>query len=111
MVRQSIEEFLGLREKEIQRRKDELRRRLRTIPGTEYLKTRMKIFKVQPWPLIIYLAHYSPQLLTKALNQYKGYDGAENVEAIKEQLREKYVIGRLFQDIEKEQKEKNKNKV
>jgi hypothetical protein len=101
-----IEEFLDLNKDEIKRRKEELRKNIRTYPGTSYLEVRLKIFKIQPWPFISYLAHYDPKLLNEAFSCYKDYDGAESVEAIKEQLREEYIMFELMQDIEKEQKKK-----
>lgn len=102
-MEKNIEDFLRLDEEEIQRRKEELLKRIPTIPGIEYLKTRAKLFDVQPWPFIIYLAHYDPDLLTTGLNLYRNYDGNENVGTIMEQLRERYIIASLHRDIIKEE--------
>lgn len=99
----SIESFLRLSEKEVEKRMDELLRKVPTFPGTEYLKTRAKKFKVQPWPFIIYLAYYDPSLLQKGLEEYKGYDGAENYHAIVEQLREYHIMWECITKLQKQE--------
>lgn len=101
-----IEELLELDEELIEIRKRDLRKTIRTIPGTEYLKNKAKIFDVQPWPFISYLAYYIPNMLDEALNYYQNYDGAENKEIILEGLREGYIICELIKEIDKEKKTK-----
>lgn len=98
----NIEKFLELTPEIIQERKQELRKTLRTTPGTSYLRTRAKIFDVQPWPFINYLAHYAPELLEEALSKYRNYDGNENSQAVLEGLREQYIIYSLLEDLERE---------
>ena len=98
-MNKSIEEFLDLSEEEIKKRKEELIRKIPTIPGIEYLRTRAKVFEVQPWPFISYLAYYNQELLYNALNQYFCYDAGENVQAIMEQLREDYIIWKVIEDM------------
>ena len=105
----TIEEFLDLDKETIQKRKEELRKRIPTIPGTEYLKSRIKVFDVQPWPFIAYLAHWHPKLLKDALNRYEAYDGANESQLIMEQLRERYIICNLCLDIVEKEKNKNDN--
>jgi len=100
-MRDEIEKFLDLSKEEIETRKGELIRKLRTYPGLSYLKVRLKKFKVQPWPFIGYLAYYCRDLLKEGLDMYADYDGPENREAIMEQLREEYVSFLLLDDIEK----------
>ena len=104
----TIEKFLGLTKEEINKRKEELRRKIPTYPGTEYLKSIAKRFQVQPWPFISYLAHYSPNRLKEELESYEVYDGAENRACIIEQLKEEYILWNLISDIEKEQSSKVK---
>jgi hypothetical protein len=98
---EEIEKFLDLNEEEIDTRKAELRRKLRTYPGTSYLKARQKQFEVVPWPFISYLAYYCPKLLEEGLSCYSDYDGSENEEAIMEQLREMYIFSLLEEDVQK----------
>ena len=96
MSQQSIEEFLNLNPDEISHREQELRAKIPTIPGTAYLEARLQEFKVQPWPLVIYLAYNNQELLERGLRSYQDYDGAENVGVIKEKLRECCILGKLL---------------
>ena len=96
MPKQNIEKFLGLSEEEIERRSGEFVRKIPTKPGIGFLQTKLKQFEVQPWPLIIYLAHYNPDLLSEAIHKYKNYDGEENIGAIMEGLRDYYIMGKLL---------------
>ena len=102
----SIEKFLDLSDAEIEKRKSELRRTIPTEPGIEFLQTRAKIFDVQPWPFISYLAHYSPTELANLLHSYYDYDGGGNSQTILEGLRDKYIIYQVLNDLETEQQEK-----
>ena len=97
----AIEDFLGSTAEEIASRKAELRAKIPTTPGSGYLRVRLKKFEVQPWPLVTYLAYNAPDRLGEALHMYVGYDGAENGQAIMEQLREYYILARVLLDIEK----------
>ena len=103
-----IEQFLGLSTEDIQRRMEDLERRIPTIPGTGYLETRLKQYKVQPWPFISYLAHWAPELLEEGLGCYKDYGGAENYHAILEGLREEYIMYKVLVKLKKAQ-EKTQN--
>ena len=94
-----LEDFLGLNEDEIERRMTDLEKNIPTTSGIGYLETRLKIFEVQPWPFISYLANYDPTLLSKELESYEAYDGGENSETIKEMLREKYIIEQVLEKI------------
>ncbi len=108
-MKEKIEDFLGLSEEEIQRRMNELEKKIPTIPGIGYLEIKAKIFDVQPWPFISYLAHYDPNLLRGELECYAAYDGRENGEIIMEQLRERYIITRVLTKLkEKEDKANGK---
>ncbi len=98
-MKKSIEQFLELTDVEIEARMEELRRKIPTSPGTGYLEARLAQFKVQPWPLVTYLAHYFPEGFEEALDRYKMYDGAENYGAIKEQLREYYIMTKLYGEL------------
>jgi len=98
----SIEEFLGLNEDDIEKRMNDLQSRIPTKPGTEYLKTRVKAFDVQPWSFIRYLAYYQPELLEEGLSRYCDYDGAENYQTVMEQLREYYIMWKLIDRLKKE---------
>ena len=106
----SIEEFLGLTEEEIKRRKDELRRTIPTIPGISYIETKKKIFNIEPWEFIIYLAHYQPSMLSDMLNRYVCYNGAESGQFIMEQLREYLITVKVWGDMKKEQKLERRTK-
>lgn len=97
--KESIESFLGLYELEINKRIDEVKRTIPTIPGINYIKTRLKVFSVQPWPFITYLAYYSPNELKDSIDSYRCYDGAENANAIIEQLKEYYILIRTLEDL------------
>ena len=88
----SIESFLGLTEEEIEKRIAEERRKIPTIPGTEYLGLKLQRFKTPEWEFLDYLAHNNPNLLYEALAQYSHYDGNEAREVIMEGLREKYIL-------------------
>ncbi|MEK6969561.1 MAG: hypothetical protein AABW48_03990 [Nanoarchaeota archaeon] len=99
MVKKTIEQLLGLTEAEIKTRTEELKRRIPTIPGTDYLKVRLAQFEVQPWPFVTYLAHYCPEIFEESLNRYADYDGAENYQAVKEQLCEYYIMGKLWGEL------------
>ena len=95
---ESFEDFLGLDEAHILKRMEDARRLIPTVPGIGYLKERLKLFHVQPWPLIIYLVYYNPTILSQALNSYVNYDGAEAGQTIMEQLREYYILVRLLEE-------------
>ena len=102
-----IEELLGLSEENIKSRVDELEKRIPTYPGIEYLKIRNKLYDVQPWLFIEYLAYNAPLELRDLLQCYKDYDGAENYQAILAGLRESYINNRLRERLEeKYEKEK-----
>jgi hypothetical protein len=101
-----IEDFLGLTEKEIIRRKRNLREQLpQRQQGLKYLEEKAKVFNTQPWPFLIYFASWAPDKLKEELSCYRDYDGAENFEIVFEQLKEYYIISRLIIDLKKEQKE------
>ena len=51
----SIESFLGLTEEEIERRIAEERRKIPTIPGTEYLGLKLQRFKTPEWEFFYFL--------------------------------------------------------
>jgi hypothetical protein len=103
-----IEEFLGLTEEDINKRKTEIRRTIPTYPGTGYLLARLKKFKVQPWPFISYLAYWAPDKLRDNLEAYAVYDGNENKACITEQLKEEYISWLVVLDLEKERLNKIK---
>ena len=96
-----IEEFLSLSEDEIARRMTELEKNIPTKPGTEYLKTRLKLFDVQPWPFISYLAYNHEGVLHEAIENYEIYDGGENSQTIIEMLRERYILNRVLKKLNK----------
>ena len=88
-----IEAFLGLDDEEIKRRVEEERRKIPTIPGTEYLEQRLMKFKIPEWQILDYHAHHNQDLLTQFLEQHP-YDEAREV--IIEGLREKYILAKLL---------------
>lgn len=98
----NIEEFLGLKEDEKRWRIHNLRESIPTKPGIEYLKVIAKKYEVQPWPFVIYLACYNPQLLKEGLEKYLNYDAAENYQAIMEGLKEYVAIWDLVGILMKE---------
>ena len=100
---ESIEDFLGLDEVDIRQRMDDARKKILTVPGTGYLHERLKLFRVQPWPLVIYLAHNHPTILSQALHHYVNYDGAEAGQTIMEQLQEYYILVKLLENIQKKE--------
>ncbi|MBS3086619.1 hypothetical protein J4422_02860 [Candidatus Pacearchaeota archaeon] len=91
-----IERFLRLSKKEIERRIEEERRKIPKTLGTEYLEQRLMRFKSPEWQFLDYHAHYNPDLLAQALEQYSCYDGNEVKAAIIESLREKYILAELL---------------
>lgn len=95
-----IKNFLGLSEKEIKIRKEELKSHLPSYPGVKYLENKLNEFKVQPWPFIEYLAYWAPEKLTSLLESYTDYDGGENSGLIMEKLREAYITFELLQEIQ-----------
>lgn len=99
MVKKTIEQLLGLTEAEIKTRTEELKRRIPTSPGTGYLEARLAQFKAQPWPCVLYLAYNRPETFEESLRSYAEYDGAENYQAVKEQLREHYIMGKLWGEL------------
>jgi len=103
-----IEDFLDLDKEKIKKRRYEILTNLPTKPGLGFLEVRLKKFKVQPWPFIIYLAYYNPEFLEDHLIRYGNYDGAENREAIMEELREYYIMSKLVIDGEKIERNKEK---
>jgi len=102
----AIEDFLGLTEEEINKRKEEVIRKIPTFPGIKYLRTRVEQFKVQPWPFVMYLAYWAPNLLKEGLECYRDYDGAESAHNIVEQMKEDYIIWKVVEDLEKKYPEK-----
>ncbi|MDO8623442.1 MAG: hypothetical protein Q7R52_04290 [archaeon] len=96
MPKQSIEKFLGLSQEEIERRKGELVNNLPTLPGLAYLQLKLKKFEVEPWPFIIYLAHWSPDRLSDVFNRYRCYNGNESVQTMMEELKDYYIINNLI---------------
>ncbi len=95
-MQKSIEDFLGLSKEDIRQREVELRAKIPTVPGTEYLEKRLQEFKVQPWPFVIYLAYNNPELLERGLSSYLGYDGATHYQIILEKIREYYIMSKLL---------------
>ncbi len=94
-----IEEFLGLSKEDIERRMNEVEKNIRTKPGIEYINTRLKEFEVQPWPFILYLAYWKPDILEEILGCYQDYDGPENAFTVREKLREMYILGKTLENL------------
>jgi len=103
----SIEDFLELGQTDIQNRMRDVLLRLPSYPGVSYIKQRLREFEVQPWPFILYLAHWAPNVLRENLDSYKDYDGAENKGVIMEKLREYYIFSRLHEAAVDNEREKN----
>ena len=101
-----IESFLGLSKEEINRRIEEEKRRIPTIPGTEYLKLRLKRFETPEWRLITYLVHNNQALFRQACDQYSDYDGNEATTAIIEDLKEYYILGKLLLEYQRKSDKK-----
>lgn len=70
-----IEELLGLSDQEIEVRTKELERSIPTGSGIEYLKAQVQRFREQPWPFMIFVAHWNPEVLREELEEYRSYDG------------------------------------
>lgn len=81
--------------KNIRQREEGLKTKIPTLPRTGYLETRLREFKVQPWPLVIYWEYNHPELLKWGLSSYLDYDGVEDYHTILEKLREHYIMGKL----------------
>ena len=84
----ALEQFLRMSEDEVNDRVEEYKRRIPTIGGLGYIEERLKLYKVEPWPFIIYLAHNMPSLLNEGLDSYTGYNGAEAYQTIIQNLKE-----------------------
>jgi len=101
----SIESFLGLTPEDIKDRTFDILKRIPTYPGTGYINERLKEFKAQPWPFIIYMAYNDTDNLKNSLNAYSCYDGNERSAIIKEKLCEYYILGHLISEAEKMKKD------
>ena len=104
----SIEQFLGLDEEDIKERVLHVLEHIPTYPGTKYIEQRLKEFQIQPWPFIIYLAHYDPERLEYELSCYRDYDGAENSTVVIEKLREYYIFSHISYEAYKHEASKHK---
>jgi hypothetical protein len=58
------------------------------------------MYKVQPWPFIMYLAYWSPKEFQDLLDSYKDYDGAENSNAILDMIKEELCLQEAIKRIE-----------
>lgn len=92
----SIESVLGLSPEEVERRLQEEKRKIPTVPGTGYLEQKFFRFRTPEWQFLSYIAHYNPPLLHQLLEEYAGYDGNESRAVVLEGLREEYIIGKLM---------------
>jgi len=94
-----IEAVLGWDNAEFERRVEEYRQRIPTSPGRGYVEAKLKMFHVQPWPLITWLAHNNSGEFMGLLRGYSDYDGAENSRLVLDQLREYCILVRILHDM------------
>lgn len=104
-----IEDFLEISKEEIDNRRRLIISTMPTRPGISYLEGRLKEFESQPWPFIIYLAHYHQSFLEETLISYASYDGNENVGVIKEKLKEYHVLSLLLLEAAKKLKDRSQS--
>ena len=96
MINRRLESDLGFHFGEIERKKDELRKK---FVGIEELEIRLQEFKAQPWPFLIYLVHWHPAKFTDVVHSYESYDGAINSKVVMEKIRDYYVMSSLYSEL------------
>lgn len=95
-----IKELLNMSDVEKERRVQEILMNVPTFQGIKFLETKLKVYDVQPFPFIVYLARWTPEKLEDLLDRYDGYDGAENSSVIIDMLKEKCCIFEALQRLE-----------
>jgi len=95
-----INKLIGLSNDELERRVREIIRTVPTIPGTKFLEKKLEIYKIQPWPFIMYMAYWAPTEFQDLMNSYKDYDGAESTCYIREMIKDELCIQEAIKRIE-----------
>ena len=103
----ALEQFLDMKEEEVQDRVEEVKRRIPTIGGLGYIEERLKLYSVEPWPFIIYLAHNIPHLLNEGLDAYTDYNGAESYQTIIQNLKEYHTLVTILIELTNRKKLRN----
>ncbi|MBS3155607.1 hypothetical protein J4413_00030 [Candidatus Woesearchaeota archaeon] len=97
----TIEQVLSLGDEEIERRVAEAKRRIPTFPGNGYIEARLKRFDTPEWRALTHFAYNCSDGFRELMSRYRAYDGAENSEAILEDLREYYVLCMILEQMTK----------